>query len=197
MKTTAQMRKKVSYGLLVIMLFVYSIPAYGWTYNIQWGDSLYGLSQRYNTSVHMLKSANQLPSDRILAGNKLWIPDEHPIPPSPAAPSPKANSNDLELLARLINGEARGESFEGQVAVGAVILNRVKAGNFPNTVAGNVYKAGEFESVANGQIWQPLSSNARRAAEAALSGWTPVGVRCTSTIRRRSRTRTIGSGHAQ
>ncbi len=175
MKTTTKMRKIVTYGLLVIMLFVYAIPAYGWTYDIQWGDSLYGLSQRYGKPVHMLKSANGLPSDQILAGKELWIPDEHSIPQAQAAPTQNANHYDVDLLARLINGEARGESFQGQVAVGAVILNRVKAEKFPNTIAGNVYKAGEFESVANGQIWQPLTSNAIKAAEAALSGWDPSG----------------------
>ena len=175
MKTRNKMRKIVNYGILVIMLFVCSTPAYGWTYNIQWGDSLYGLSQRYDASVHTLKSVNQLPSDRILAGKKLWIPDEQPMPPVQATPPQNANYHDLELLARLINGEARGESFEGQVAVGAVILNRVKAGKFPNTVAGNVYKSGEFESVANGQLWQPLTDSAIKAARAALSGWDPTG----------------------
>lgn len=175
MKMNNKIRKSITYGLLITILFVCSTPAYGWTYTIQWGDSLYKLSQRYGVEVNTLQKANRLPSAKILAGEKLWIPEAQPTPKVQAAPAQNANSDEVYLLARLINGEARGESFEGQVAVGAVILNRVKAQNFPDTIAGNVYKPGEFESVANGQIWQPLTGSALKAARAALSGWDPSG----------------------
>lgn len=174
MRLNEKMLKGVTYGLLGIMLFVCSSPVYAWTYNVQWGDSLYKLSQRYGTEVNTLKAVNQLPSDQILAGGKLWIPDAQPEARTNSVATPQsANDSDLYLLARLINGEARGEPFEGQVAVGAVILNRVKSGKFPRTIAGNIYKAGEFESVANGQIWQPLTDSALKAAKTALSGWDP------------------------
>ena len=176
MKLNDKMVKGVIYGLLGIMLIVCSSPAYAWTYNVQWGDSLYTLSRRYATDINTLKAVNQLPNDQILAGGKLWIPDEQPETRAKAATlQHNVNTGDLYLLARLINGEARGEPFEGQVAVGSVILNRVKSGKFPRTIAGNVYKAGEFESVANGQIWQPLTSSALKAAKAAFSGWDPSG----------------------
>ncbi|HHT05619.1 MAG TPA: LysM peptidoglycan-binding domain-containing protein [Hydrogenispora sp.] len=176
MKLNKWMMRVVTYGLLGIMFFVCSIPTYAWTYNIQWGDSLYTLSRRFGTEVDTLKAVNQLPGDQIWAGGKLWIPDAPQQAQTKATTrAQKVNDGDLYLLARLINGEARGESFTGQVAVGAVILNRVKSGKFPNTIAGNIYKAGEFESVANGQIWQPLTSSAVKAAKAALSGWDPSG----------------------
>ena len=176
MKLSKKMMKVVSYGILAMTLFVCSGPAYAWTYNVQWGDSLYTLSQRYGAEVYFLKNSNQLPSDKILAGGKLWIPDGQPTSGVQTAATPQnTDAGDLYLLARLINGEARGESFEGQVAVGAVILNRVKSGKFPQTIAGNIYKAGEFESVANGQLWQPLTNSAIKAAEAALNGWDPSG----------------------
>jgi len=87
----------------------------------------------------------------------------------------RRTSYSYTLLARLINGEARGEPYVGQVAVGAVILNRAQHPRFPNTVAGVVYQPGAFESVSRGQIWTPVKSSSYRAAQAALSGWDPSG----------------------
>ncbi len=163
----------VTYCLLIINLLVCSSPAFAWTYNIQWGDSLYQLSERYGTEVNDLKDANKLSSDKILAGGEIWIPNSNPMQNLQIQGA--ENSNDLYLLARLINGEARGESFEGQVAVGAVILNRVKSNKFPNTIAGIIYQETQFESVANGEFWQPLTASSIKAAEAALKGWDPTG----------------------
>ena len=85
-----------------------------------------------------------------------------------------SNSN-LDLLARAISGEARGEPYEGQVAVGAVILNRVDNPNFPNTIAGVVYQKGAFDSVADGQINMTPTATARKAAQDAINGWDPSG----------------------
>lgn len=83
-------------------------------------------------------------------------------------------SDVVDLLARLIMGEAAGESYLGKVAVGAVILNRIKNAAFPSTLAGVVYQPLAFESVAKGTIWQPISEEARRAAEQCLAGWDPT-----------------------
>ena len=68
-------------------------------------------------------------------------------------------TSDIQLMARAINGEARGEPYEGQVAVGAVILNRVKSSQFPNTVAGVIYQKGAFTAVSDGQINQPIAQD--------------------------------------
>ena len=70
-----------------------------------------------------------------------------------------SNTSTVQLLARAINGEARGEPYEGQVAVGADILNRVKSSNFPNTVAGVIYQPGAFTAVSDGQIDVPIDSS--------------------------------------
>ena len=88
-----------------------------------------------------------------------------------------ASTSDLQLLARTINGEARGEPYEGQVAIGAVILNRVKSSMFPNTVAGVVYQSGAFTAVQDGQINSPISegSTVYKAAQDAKNGWDPTG----------------------
>ena len=92
------------------------------------------------------------------------------------ASSNTGRTSDLQLIARAINGEARGESYEGQVAVGAVILNRVKSSKFPNTIAGVIYEPGAFTAVSDGQINHPIdeSSTVYKAAQDALNGWDPT-----------------------
>lgn len=84
---------------------------------------------------------------------------------------------DVQLMARAINGEARGEPYEGQVAVGAVILNRVKSSQFPNSIAGVIYQSGAFTAVADGQINAAISegSTVYKAAQDAMNGWDPTG----------------------
>lgn len=86
------------------------------------------------------------------------------------------NTSDIQLMARAINGEARGEPYEGQVAVGAVILNRVKDSRFPNTISGVIYQAGAFTAVADGQINAPIAedSTVYKAAQDAINGWDPT-----------------------
>ena len=88
-----------------------------------------------------------------------------------------SSASDLQLMARAINGEAIGEPYEGQVAVGAVILNRVKNSSFPNTIAGVIYQPGAFTAVSDGQINVPIAENSTvvKAAQDALNGWDPTG----------------------
>ena len=92
------------------------------------------------------------------------------------ASSSSSNTSDVQLMARAINGEARGEPYEGQVAVGAVILNRVKDSRFPNTIAGVIYQSGAFTAVSDGQINVPIEegSTVVKAARDALNGWDPT-----------------------
>ncbi len=84
-----------------------------------------------------------------------------------------SNSSNLNLLARVVYGEARGEPYTGQVAVAAVVLNRVKSSSFPNTISGVVYQAGAFDAVRDGQINLSPNSTAIKAAQDALNGWDP------------------------
>ena len=88
--------------------------------------------------------------------------------------SVSTNSNDLNLLARVIYGGARGEPYTGQVAIGAVVLNRVRNSSFPNTIAGVVYQSGAFDAVSDGQINLTPNSTAKKAAQDALNGWDPT-----------------------
>ena len=85
------------------------------------------------------------------------------------------NQASIDLLARVINGEARGEPYEGQVAVGAVVLNRVDHPSFPNSISGVVYQKGAFTAVDDGQINAQMYASSHRAARDALNGWDPTG----------------------
>jgi len=82
---------------------------------------------------------------------------------------------NVNLLARVINGEARGESYEGQVAIGAVVLNRVRHASFPNSISGVVYQQGAFTAVSDGQINAAVENSCYKAARDALNGWDPTG----------------------
>lgn len=91
--------------------------------------------------------------------------------------SSKDNSKDMvDLLARLINGEARGEPYKGQVAVGAVVMNRVKSSEFPDTISGVIYQKGQFSSVTDGQFNKPISTDSTvyKAATEAINGSDPT-----------------------
>ena len=94
---------------------------------------------------------------------------------SSATSNSSYSSNDVYLLAKVIAGEARGESYTGQVAVGAVILNRVKHPSFPNTVSGVIYQKGAFDCVTDSNWRVEPSSTAKKAAQAAINGWDPSG----------------------
>ena len=85
------------------------------------------------------------------------------------------NSGDLQLLARAVNGEARGEPYEGQVAVAAVVLNRVRHSSFPNSISGVIYQPGAFTAVSDGQINVPIAENSTvyKACRDAMNGWDP------------------------
>lgn len=96
---------------------------------------------------------------------------------NPVAADTGRSSSDVELIARAVNGEARGEPYEGQVAVAAVILNRVKHSSFPNSISGVIYQPGAFTAVSDGQINVPIShdSTVYKACQDAMNGWDPTG----------------------
>lgn len=88
---------------------------------------------------------------------------------------PSATDANINLLARIISAEGRGESYVGQVAIGAVICNRIEHPSFPDTLQGVIYQNGEFTALVDGQFNQPVSESAYYAARDALSGWDPTG----------------------
>lgn len=86
-----------------------------------------------------------------------------------------ASSSQVDLLARLISAEARGEPYSGQVAVGAVVLNRIKHPSFPNTLSGVIYQRGAFSCLDDGQFDEPVAQSAYAAARDAMNGYDPTG----------------------
>ncbi|SHE72826.1 LysM domain-containing protein [Desulfofundulus australicus DSM 11792] len=157
------------------------------TYTVQPGDTLYLIGLRYGLTYQSIKAANGLTGDIIYPGQKLVIPGNRSAGTSPAPVSRGTISSgpvnysrsDVDLLARLITAEADSESYLTKVAVGAVVLNRVKSGIFPNSIPGVIYQVDEtgsyqFEPVLNGWINRPASEEARRAALDALNGVDPT-----------------------
>lgn len=132
-------------------------------------DGIYG-TQTLN-AVKYFQRKNGLTVDGI-AGTKT-LTAMGIINSSGNSSSSATNSSDLNLLARLIYAESRGEPYTGQVAVGAVVLNRVKNSNFPNTIAGVIYQSGAFSVVNDGQINMVPNETAKKAAQDALNGWDP------------------------
>lgn len=92
---------------------------------------------------------------------------------SNSSSSTGSNSSDINLLSHIIYAEARGEPYSGQVAVGAVVMNRVKNSSFPNSIAGVIYQRGAFDAVGDGQINMTPDSTAKKAAQDAYNGWDP------------------------
>ena len=131
-------------------------------------DGIYG-SQTLS-AVKYFQRKNGLTQDGI-AGTKTL--QAMGINTSSSSSSTSVNSSNLNLLARLVYGEARGEPYTGQVAVAAVVLNRVNNSNFPNTIAGVIYQSGAFTAVSDGQINLSPNSTATKAAQDALNGWDP------------------------
>ncbi|MCM3566767.1 spore cortex-lytic enzyme [Neobacillus mesonae] len=85
------------------------------------------------------------------------------------------SQNDIQLIANAVHGESRGEPYIGQVAVAAVILNRVNSSSFPNTVSGVIFEPGAFTAVADGQIWLTPNETSKKAVIDAINGWDPTG----------------------
>ena len=132
-------------------------------------DGIYG-TQTLN-AVKYFQRKNGLTADGI-AGEKT-LSAMGIISSNNSSGNKSYNSSDLNLLARLIYAESRGEPYSGQVAVGAVVLNRVKSSSFPNTVAGVIYQSGAFSVVNDGQINLSPNETAKKAARDAYNGWDP------------------------
>ena len=134
-------------------------------------DGIYG-SQTLE-AVKYFQRKNGLKVDGIAGTNTLRAMGIYNSSSNSSGGSNSTNSSDLNLLARLVYGEARGEPYTGQVAVAAVVLNRVEHSSFPNTVSGVIYQKGAFDVVADGQINLTPNDTAKKAAQDALNGWDP------------------------
>ncbi len=143
-----------------------------WGYYSGSVDGVYGWQTE--SAVRSFQKKNGLTVDGI-AGTKTLNAMGISSSASSSGQTASPNEANIELLARVINGEARGEPYEGQVAVGAVVLNRVDHPSFPNSISGVVYQKGAFTAVDDGQINAAMYASSRRAARDALNGWDPTG----------------------
>lgn len=174
----------ISYNVYFRNIETYALSKYGsrgdevvqiqtklkrWGYYSGSTDGVYG--SKTMQAVKWFQSKNGLKADGIAGTNTLRAMGIYTS--SSSSSSSASNSNDLNLLTRIVYGEARGEPYEGQVAVAAVVLNRVKNSSFPNSVAGVIYQQGAFDAVNDGQINLSPNSTAKKAAQDALNGWDP------------------------
>ncbi|MBQ7374148.1 MAG: spore cortex-lytic enzyme [Clostridia bacterium] len=134
-------------------------------------DGIYGAQTK--KAVISFQKKNGLVADGIVGNKTLKAIGISVSSQSQSSGSGKYSSSDIALLARLIYAEARGESYTGQVAVGAVVLNRVKSSSFPNTISGVIYQPYAFTCVQDGQINLTPNSTATAAAKDAMNGWDP------------------------
>ncbi len=135
-------------------------------------DGIYGSGTL--AAVKKFQQKNGLKVDGIAGKNTLEAMGIFNSSSNSSTSSSNVSSSNLNLLSRVVYGEARGESYTGQVAVAAVVLNRVKNSAFPNTISGVVYQAGAFDCVSDGQINLTPNETAKKAAQDALNGWDPT-----------------------
>ncbi|RCW89344.1 N-acetylmuramoyl-L-alanine amidase [Halanaerobium sp. DL-01] len=141
-------------------------------YYVSRGDTLYDLARDFNTSIGVIMALNDLQQSSLRIGQKIKLPVHNLTPHQILGKT--VSKQELNLLARAIYGEARGEPFIGQIAVGAVIINRVLSSQFPNTFAEVIYQNGQFSCVSDGQINLRPNNTAFRAAREAINGKDPT-----------------------
>ena len=171
---------------LILILCIFSLTAYSlskfgsqseeviqiqtrlkkWGYYDGEVDGIYGSATK--NAVILFQKKNGLTADGI-AGSKTLAAM------GISGGTSDNSSSDYELLARIISAEARGEPYIGQVAVGAVVLNRIEHPSFPDTMSGVIYQNGAFSCLQDGQFYEPISASAYKAATDALNGLDPSG----------------------
>ncbi|MBU3175694.1 cell wall hydrolase [Clostridium estertheticum] len=155
-------------------------------YTVKSGDTLSKIAQKYKESLTTLRKDNNKWNDSIFPGQVLKVSGTTSVTVKKTVPSLKAaapstkkyTASDLNLLARLITAEAGGESYIAQVAVGAVVMNRVKSSEFPNSISAVINQkyngSYQFTCVQNGNIKRPAPASDVKAALAAINGTNPI-----------------------
>ncbi|WP_037986138.1 cell wall hydrolase [Thalassobacillus devorans] len=152
-------RKIIVSSLTVIMALTTATSAYaagGQVHTVKNDESLYKIGQKYGASVIDIKQANDKNNNNIHPGEQLTIPVT-------------ATEAEKDVLARLVEAEAKGESYEGKVAVAAVVLNRVDSNKFPDSIKEVIYDGYQFSPVLNGTINQPASEESKQAVNEAIA----------------------------
>ena len=134
-------------------------------------DGIYG--SQTQAAVKYFQRKNGLTADGIAGPATLKAMGIMSSSGNSSGGSTSSNSSNVNLLSRLVYAESRGEPYTGQVAVAAVVLNRVKSSSFPNTISGVIYQSGAFDAVSDGQINLSPNDTAKKAAQDAINGWDP------------------------
>ena len=150
--------------MLLLLLFSLSKEKYVYAetldsvhiYSVQKGDSLFDISVKSGVSEHELKQTNHKKTNALYVGEKLILPKS-------------IAKDERDLLVRLVHAEAKGEAYEGKVAVALVVLNRVEDKRFPNTIKDVIYAKNQFQPVANGSINKLADEQAEKAVMEALA----------------------------
>ncbi len=145
----------------------------GYTYYVKPGDSLYKIAAHFNSTVQDIKNLNNIYSNYLYVGQKLRIRMD--VVKEGYGTRLSINDQEMDLMARAVYSEARGEPYKGQVAIAAVIINRVLHPLFPNTVRGVIFQPWQFTAVHDGQFWLEPNQVSYTASKAALDGWDPSG----------------------
>jgi spore cortex-lytic enzyme len=166
-RASADLYKKGSGGAVVSEI---QTRLKNWGYYYGAVDGVYG--SQTEKAVRWFQEKNGLTADGQV-GNQTLAALGMPTGGSGSTGGQKNGNGSLDLLARLISAEARGEPYEGQVAVGAVVLNRTQHPSFPNSIAEVIYQPGAFSCLDDGQFDEPVAESAYRAAKDAMNGWDP------------------------
>lgn len=155
------MFKKISLaGIAAACMLAFSFPAaisaHANKHTVQKGESIYKIAKKYGVSTHQVQAMNNKSNASIFPGEQLKLP----VIPS---------KSEKDLLSRLVEAEAKGESYAGKVAVATVVLNRVESDLFPNSLYGVIHDGIQFSPVLNGTINQPASAESKQAVDEALA----------------------------
>jgi N-acetylmuramoyl-L-alanine amidase len=152
------MKKIISFIAFISLLFASQSSTFAATsHTVQKGETYWKIANAYGVSVDGLMSVNHANSNVLFVGQTLTVP------------TVSITSSEKDLLARLVEAEAKGEPYAGKVAVATVILNRVDSNLFPNSVKSVIYQSGQFTPVSNGQINNPASSASKQAVNEAIA----------------------------
>ncbi|MEQ2525426.1 cell wall hydrolase [Bacillaceae bacterium CLA-AA-H227] len=151
------MKKLISIIAFSTIMFAGVGSTFAATHTVSKGETYWKIGVNYGVPVNSLMKANNAKNSNLNIGQKITIP------------ASSITTSEKDLLARLVEAEAKGESYAGKVAVATVILNRVDSSLFPNTVNGVIYQSGQFTPVSNGSIKQAASSTSKKAVNEALA----------------------------
>jgi N-acetylmuramoyl-L-alanine amidase len=157
------------------MLLLGGTTANAATITIKEGDTLWDLGNQYSIPYQEIMIANNLSNSLIITGQELTIPEgrSEVVTVQQTAIADHSQS-EIDILASLVQAEAKGESFEGKVAVAAVVLNRAGDSRFPDSIRGVIFQRGQFSPVANGSINKRADSESYEAVHKAIEGYDPT-----------------------